>query len=214
MKVISAVAVATILSLCVPKNDAFSFTPTVKALYQSKASSSSSSLTMNVETNAGAKTVKVGVVGMGRIGMVHLEAITKAPGIVPIIVSNPTVAKAEAAAEQYNIPKFSNDAMDVILDPEVDAVWICSPSPFHADQIKACAAQKKHVFCEKPIATDLAETVEAINACNEAGVKLMIGLQRRFDQNFQRVKQAIDEKEVGEPIMVRTVNIYPELFCS
>merc|ERR1711865_595147 len=108
-----------------------------------------------------------------------------------------------AAAEQYNIPKFSNDAMDVIMDPEVDAVWICSPSQFHADQIKACAAQGKHVFCEKPIATDLAETVEAINACNEAGVKLMIGLQRRFDQNFQRVKQAIDEKEVGDPIMIK-----------
>jgi myo-inositol 2-dehydrogenase / D-chiro-inositol 1-dehydrogenase len=92
--------------------------------------------------------------------------------------------------------------MDVINDPEVDAVWICSPSQFHAEQIKACAANKKHVFCEKPIATDLAETVEAINACNEAGVKLMIGLQRRFDQNFVRVKRAVSKKEVGEPIMV------------
>merc|ERR1719424_486633 len=202
MKVISAVTVATILSLCVPKNDAFSFTPTVKALYQSKASSSSS-LTMNVETNAEAKTVKVGVVGMGRIGLVHLEAITKAPGVVPIIVSNPTVSKAEAAAEQYNIPKFSNDAMDVINDPDVDAVWICSPSQYHADQIKACAAANKHVFCEKPIATDLAETVEAINACNEAGVKLMIGLQRRFDQNFERVKKAVEANEVGTPIMIK-----------
>jgi predicted dehydrogenase len=93
--------------------------------------------------------------------------------------------------------------MEVITDPEVDAVWICSPSQFHAEQIKACAANKKHVFCEKPIATDLAETVEAINACNEAGVKLMIGLQRRFDQNFERVKKAVEKKEVGEPIMVR-----------
>jgi myo-inositol 2-dehydrogenase / D-chiro-inositol 1-dehydrogenase len=93
--------------------------------------------------------------------------------------------------------------MDVINDPEVDAVWICSPSQYHAEQIKAAAANKKHVFCEKPIATDLAETVEAINACNEAGVKLMIGLQRRFDQNFERVKKAVVRKEVGEPIMVR-----------
>jgi predicted dehydrogenase len=93
--------------------------------------------------------------------------------------------------------------MDVITDPEVDAVWICSPSQFHADQIKACAANGKHIFCEKPIATDLAETVEAINARNAAGVKLMIGLQRRFDQNFLHVKDAILTKEVGSPIMVR-----------
>ena len=93
--------------------------------------------------------------------------------------------------------------MDVITDPEVDAVWICSPSQYHAEQIKACAANGKHVFCEKPIATDLAETVEAINACNEAGVKLMTGLQRRFDANFLRVKQAIEKKEVGDTIIVR-----------
>ncbi|KAG7368678.1 inositol 2-dehydrogenase [Nitzschia inconspicua] len=162
-----------------------------------------SSLSMNVEVNSAAKTIKVGVIGMGRIGLVHLEAITKAPGVVPVIVSNPTISKAEAAALQYNIPKFTNDAMDVINDPEVDAVWICSPSQYHAEQIKAAAAAKKHVFCEKPIATDLAETVEAINACNEAGVKLMIGLQRRFDQNFERVKKAVERKEVGEPIMIK-----------
>jgi myo-inositol 2-dehydrogenase / D-chiro-inositol 1-dehydrogenase len=101
------------------------------------------------------------------------------------------------------VKKFTDDAMEVIEDPEVDAVWICSPSQFHAEQIKAAAANKKHVFCEKPIATDLGETVEAINACNAAGVKLMIGLQRRFDQNFKRVKEAVEKREVGEPIMVR-----------
>lgn len=149
------------------------------------------------------KNINVGVIGCGRIGLVHLEAITKAPGVTPIIVSNPTVSKAEAAAKQYNVKQFTDDAMDVIANPEVDAVWICSPSQFHADQIKAAAANKKHVFCEKPIATDLGETVEAINACNEAGVKLMIGLQRRFDQNFMRVRQAVQDKEVGEPIMVK-----------
>ena len=98
--------------------------------------------------------------------------------------------------------------MDVITDPEVDAVWICSPSAYHADQIKAAAANGKHVFCEKPIATDLPETVEAINACNEAGVKLMIGLQRRFDQNFKRVRDAVVKKEVGEPIMVREAQTF------
>lgn len=110
---------------------------------------------------------------------------------------------SDAAAKQYNVPRFTDNAMDVITDPEVDAVWICSPSQFHAEQIKACAANKKHVFCEKPIATELDETVEAINACNEAGVKLMIGLQRRFDQNFCRVEQAIRNVEVGETIMIK-----------
>ena len=101
------------------------------------------------------------------------------------------------AAKTFGVPKFTSDAMDDITDPNIEAVWICSSSQYHADQIKARAANGKHDFCEKPIATDLAETVEAINACNEAGVKLMIGLQRRFDPNFLRVKAAIDKKEVG-----------------
>jgi predicted dehydrogenase len=106
------------------------------------------------------------------------------------------------ASKDYGVPRFTGDAMEVITDPEVDAVWICSPSQYHAEQIKACAANGKDVFCEKPIATDLAETVEAINACNEAGVKLMIGLQRRFDPNFRRVKEAVNDGEVGKNIMV------------
>jgi myo-inositol 2-dehydrogenase/D-chiro-inositol 1-dehydrogenase len=159
-------------------------------------------LHMTAEDNA-VNEVKVGVIGCGRIGIVHLGAITKAPGVKPVIVSNPTVSKAEAAAETFGVPRFTSEAMDVITDPEVDAVWICSPSSFHADQIKACAANGKHVFCEKPLATDLAETVEAINACNEAGVKLMTGLQRRFDPNFKRVRNAVEDKEVGDTIMIK-----------
>mmetsp|Transcript_4264 Transcript_4264/g.7027 ORF Transcript_4264/g.7027 Transcript_4264/m.7027 type:complete len:445 (+) Transcript_4264:2-1336(+) len=168
------------------------------------------SLALQMSIDTGAKEpVKVGVIGCGRIGIVHLGAINKAPGVRPIVVSNPTVSKAENAAKTFGVPKFTSDAMEVIEDPEVDAVWICSPSQYHADQIKACAANGKHVFCEKPIATDLAETVEAINACNEAGVKLMIGLQRRFDPNFLRVKKAIEDKEVGDPIIIKTCSRDP-----
>jgi len=156
-------------------------------------------------TDSGAeeKEIKVGVIGCGRIGIVHLGAITKAPNVRPVIVSNPTVSKAEKAAADFGVPRFTGDAMEVITDPEVDAVWICSPSQYHAEQIKACAANGKHVFCEKPLATDLAETVEAINACNEAGVKLMTGLQRRFDPNFKRVKDAVVAGEVGQNIMIK-----------
>lgn len=60
----------------------------------------------------------ISFLGMGRIGLVHLEAITKAPGVTAVMVSNPTVSKAEAAAKQYNVPRFTNDAMEVITDPD------------------------------------------------------------------------------------------------
>jgi len=154
--------------------------------------------------------LNVGVIGAGRIGLVHLQALSSCETANPVIISNPTIAKAKAAAEKYKLPKFSSDAMDVINDPDVEAVWICSPSLFHADQIKACAAAGKHVFCEKPIATDILETIEAINACNEAGVKLMTALQRRFDPNFARIKRALDNGEVGEPILIKLCSRDPE----
>lgn len=181
-------------------SSAYAFAPTSNgAAFRPR---SASFLSMEVEDSA-VKTINVGVIGCGRIGIVHLGAITKAPNVRPVIVSNPTVSKAEKASKDYGVPRFTGDAMEVITDPEVDAVWICSPSQYHAEQIKACAANGKDVFCEKPIATDLAETVEAINACNEAGVKLMIGLQRRFDPNFRRVKEAVNDGEVGKNIMIK-----------
>lgn len=155
------------------------------------------------------KVINVGVIGAGRIGLVHLEALASCANAKPIIISNPTVSKAEAAAAKFNVPYSSADAMDVITHPEVDAVWICSPSQFHADQIKACAANGKHVFCEKPIATDVPETIEAINACKLAGVKLMTALQRRFDPNFARVRMAIADGEVGEVIQVKLTSRDP-----
>jgi myo-inositol 2-dehydrogenase/D-chiro-inositol 1-dehydrogenase len=111
---------------------------------------------MNVETKTDQKGVRVSVIGMGRIGILHLQTITTAPGVIPVIVSNPTLSKAQATASQYNVPRFFNDALDVINDPKADAIWICSPSQFHADQIKACTASKKHVFCKNPIASIVA----------------------------------------------------------
>ena len=147
--------------------------------------------------------VGVGVIGAGRIGLVHLEALSSCENARAVIISNPTVSKAEAAAAKYKLDAFSCNAMDVIYHPDVEAVWICSPSSFHAEQIKSCAAAGKHVFCEKPIATDLEETIEAINACQKAGVKLMTALQRRFDPNFQRVKDAIVDGEVGEVVQIK-----------
>ena len=147
--------------------------------------------------------VKVGVIGAGRIGLVHLEALSQTQDAECVIISNPTVSKAEAAAKQYFVPEWSADSDDVINHPDVQAVWICSPSSFHAEQITKCAAAGKDVFCEKPIATDLPETIEAIRICDKAGIKLMTALQRRFDPNFARVKRSIVSGEVGDVITVK-----------
>lgn len=81
---------------------------------------------------------------------------------------------------------------ELITSKDVDAIWICTPSQFHADQIKMAAKYGKHIFCEKPIATDLPGTIEAVEYANSKGVKLMTAFQRRFDPNFMRVKKEVE----------------------
>jgi hypothetical protein len=85
----------------------------------------------------------VGVIGAGRIGLVHLEALAQCENVRAVIISNPTESKARAAADKFKLPEATSDAMAVINHPEVEAVWICSPSQYHAEQIKACAAAGK-----------------------------------------------------------------------
>ena len=76
------------------------------------------------------KIINVGVIGCGRIGLLHLEALSKAPGIRPVICSNPTIDRARKAAEKFNVKEYCADAMGVVTHPAVQAVWICSPSQF------------------------------------------------------------------------------------
>ena len=165
------------LSLLYTGPAAFSFNAGVGAPTATPAAAVRSSA---VRMDLAEGTLNVGVIGAGRIGLVHLEALAAVPNAKPVIISNPTVSKAEAAAANYPGMEFSGSDMDVITHPDVEAVWICSPSQFHADQIKACADNGKHIFCEKPLATDLLSTIEAVNYARKKGVKLMTALQRRF----------------------------------
>lgn len=139
----------------------------------------------------------VGVIGAGRIGRVHLETLAGIPYVQPVMLSDVVEPVLKQVAEKYQVPRYTTNADEVINDKEVQAVWICSPSQFHADQIKKCAKAGKHVFCEKPIATDLNGTVDAIRAAESAGIKLMVAFQRRFDPNFARLHQAIADGEIG-----------------
>jgi myo-inositol 2-dehydrogenase/D-chiro-inositol 1-dehydrogenase len=131
---------------------------------------------------------------------VHLETLASVPGVKCVIVSDIFEPVLKEVVEKYNVSAFTLEPMEVINHPDVQAVWICSPSQFHADQIKACARAGKHIFCEKPLATDLQGTKEAIKVVQECGVKLMTAFQRRFDPSFSRLHAMIAANEIGAPL--------------
>ncbi|CAM9894737.1 unnamed protein product [Chrysoparadoxa australica] len=147
-----------------------------------------------------ARNLNVGIIGAGRIGQVHLETLASVPGVQPVIISDVVEPVLKDVTAKYGVPSYTMNADEVIGHKDVEAVWICSPSQFHADQIKACAKAGKHIFCEKPIATDLQGTAEAIKVAEECGVKLMTAFQRRFDPSFSRLHAVLASGEMGEPI--------------
>ncbi|KAG3085865.1 hypothetical protein PC122_g9494 [Phytophthora cactorum] len=166
----------------------------------------------SMTTVASDRPLRVGIVGAGRIGQVHAQGVQRTSAVVHCIqlpARETEPARAERIAKKYGIPNWTNDASEVLSHPEIDAVLICSPTDKHAEQIIEAAKNKKHIFCEKPVDLELDVVNKAIKATEDAGVKLMIGFQRRFDANFLRIKEAIDNDEIGNVNMIRITSRDP-----
>ncbi|KAF4036805.1 Oxidoreductase family C-terminal alpha/beta domain [Phytophthora infestans] len=158
------------------------------------------------------RPLRVGIVGAGRIGQVHAQGVQRTSAVVHCIqlpARETEPDRAKRIAKKYGIPNWTNDASEVLSHPEIDAVLICSPTNRHAEQIIEAAKNKKHIFCEKPVDLELEVVNKAIRAVETAGVKLMIGFQRRFDTNFLRIKEAIDRDEIGKVNMIRITSRDP-----
>ncbi|HTS29837.1 MAG TPA: inositol 2-dehydrogenase [Bryobacteraceae bacterium] len=144
--------------------------------------------------------LQVGLIGAGRIGKVHAETI--AFGLPQAKIAAVTDINREAAeqlAGRCGIERVAASSHEVLADPNVDAVLICSSTETHAGLIIQAAQAGKHIFCEKPIALDLQTIDGALDAAARAGVKLQIGFNRRFDANFSRVRRAVETGEIGTP---------------
>jgi len=156
------------------------------------------------------RKLNVAVIGGGRIGQVHMETLSfHTPLAKPVMIVDFIEKVAKSTAEKFGVEKYSTDFKDVLKDPNIEAVWICSPSSQHSEQIKALASAGKHIFCEKPLAITLKEAEEVISAVEKAKVKMMLAFQRRFDPNFARAKQCIQSGAVGDVYAVHLVSRDP-----
>jgi myo-inositol 2-dehydrogenase / D-chiro-inositol 1-dehydrogenase len=146
------------------------------------------------------KKIRIGVIGTGRIGRLHTEHLAfRIPGAEVAGVSDVIKAAAEKCAADFNVAVCTDDYRQLLDDPTIDAVAICSSTDTHAQMIVDAAARGKHIFCEKPIAIDLGVIDHSLDAVRRAGVKLQIGFNRRFDANYRRVWELIRAGTIGEP---------------
>ncbi len=148
-------------------------------------------------------TVRVGVLGLGRIGGMHADLLAhEVPGAAVTAVADTDPATLASVTERLRV-RGSLVPLDVINDPDVDAVAICTPTPRHADLIVAAAEAGMPILCEKPISLDLEATDRALAAVERAGVVLQVGFNRRFDPGHAAVAAAVANGEIGSPELVR-----------
>lgn len=117
--------------------------------------------------------VRVGIIGCGRIGQVHANNLAnRVPNAVLVAVSDALEEAVRRVATRFHVPIWYTKAEDLVHDPRVDAVVICSPTDTHAPLIKECARYGKHIFCEKPIALGLDLIDEALATLAAANLDL------------------------------------------
>ena len=154
--------------------------------------------------------INIGIIGAGRIGRLHAEHLAhRIPQAKVLAVSDIILESAQECAARCDIPAATRDHRAIMENHDIEAVVICSSTDTHAQMIEEAAQAGKHIFCEKPIDHNLARIDQALAAVEKAGVKLQVGFNRRFDANYSRVRQAVQQGEIGEPHLLHIVSRDP-----
>ncbi|WP_024345985.1 inositol 2-dehydrogenase [Lacrimispora indolis] len=156
--------------------------------------------------------VTVGIIGAGRIGKVHTTSICNLVknGKIKTIADPFMNEETEKWAKGMGVPNTTKDYKEILADPEIDAVLICSSTNTHSPISVEAIQAGKHVFCEKPIDHDIEKIKEVMEALKSSKVKYQVGFNRRFDHNFEAVRNAVAAGKIGEPHIIKVTSRDPE----
>ena len=150
--------------------------------------------------------LRVGIAGLGRMGQRHAEQLARRTrGAALVAACSPVADERAWAQRELGITRLYERFEDLVADVGLDAVAIATPTTLHAEQTIAALEAGKHVFCEKPLALDVAacERVQAVAAQRPQQVA-MVGFVRRFDPSIAQAKADIDAGRLGRPFLVRS----------
>lgn len=143
------------------------------------------------------KKLNVGVIGVGWFGELHVRVYSSLPQVNLIGIFDENEARANEVSQKHGIKAFKK-IDDLLNDPSLQAVSICTSDNNHLEPVlKACAAGK-HILVEKPMAREVADCDRMIAAVDEAGVKLMPGHVLRFNRSFVHARDKIEKGEIGD----------------
>jgi predicted dehydrogenase len=145
------------------------------------------------------KTIKWGIIGCGDV-----TEVKSGPGFQRATNSNLAAvmrrngALAEDYARRHNVPKWYDNARDLINDPDVNAIYIATPPDSHKEYTLLSARAGKPVYVEKPMALNFQECREMLDACQTADVPLFVAYYRRGLARFQKIKELLDANTIGK----------------
>jgi len=151
--------------------------------------------------------VSIAICGLGRAGTIHTGNCVRNPRVHIKYFVEIDTARAEEVKKNFNLTDtvvvHADDFQKVQDDPEVKGVIICTVTYTHEHFVKKCIQAKKAIFCEKPIAESLQDTVSCFEEAEKNGVPLFCAFNRRFDETHASLKRAVAEGEVGKVHMVK-----------
>ncbi|GIG62517.1 myo-inositol 2-dehydrogenase [Longispora fulva] len=139
--------------------------------------------------------MRIGLIGVGRIGSLHAQTLAALPAVDGVVITDADTARARAVATDTGA-EFAG-SVEELLGAGIAGVVIAAPTSAHAELVRAAAAAGVAVFCEKPIASDVAGTRAVLADVAAAGIALHVGFQRRFDVGFVAVRDAVLAGKLG-----------------
>lgn len=158
------------------------------------------------------KKVKVGIVGLGRLGRKHAENIAfRVPNAELKAVCSIIKEEVDDVQKSWGIENGYTNYNEMLKNKELDAVFIASSSGEHCNQIESALEAGFHVFSEKPLGVSLEECLKAEKAVEKYSDKVfMLGFMRRYDKSYSYAKKKIEEGAIGNPFLIRCYGIDPE----
>lgn len=144
--------------------------------------------------------VKVGVVGLGNQGLLHVEALKQLPDAELVAVADSDFSRARRVAEEYRVRRYYGSARELAEDPDIDAVIVATPDYLHYEPVMAVLQAGKHVMVEKPMATRLDEAKAMAEEARRRGLLLTVNFENRFNPPFAHVKELLERGVLGAPI--------------
>jgi predicted dehydrogenase len=149
------------------------------------------------------KPIRTAIFGTGFMGRVHLEAVRRLESVEVAAIAGRSAEAARRLGAGFSIPTIATDCRDLLRDPTIDAIHICTPNAQHFPMAKDALKAGKHVLCEKPLATSVQEGEELVSLAGRQQVRNCVCHNLRFYPMVQQMRRLCEAGDLGEILVVQ-----------